>query len=196
MKKSALRLACTRCWLPRAMTALLVFGTASVLAAGPVYPPPDRVPTAVRICRAWTAARRTPERIVLEPTRRSAGVSGTAELTFAPSPFGVTVSPDGHHRYDVRIQLETIRHERDVPILIAWVATPDLSRRMKLGVLGDDLSVTGRVDWNKFLIIVTAETSPDVESWQGPVLLTGRSPSGWMHTMAGHGIFQSGYGYC
>ncbi|HEX7051096.1 MAG TPA: hypothetical protein VF188_12885 [Longimicrobiales bacterium] len=196
MKKSALRLALTPCRPTRVMTAfLLVLGTAPALTAGRAQPP-HPIPAGARICRAVDAARRTPERIVLEPTRQSLGFTGTAELTFAPSPFGVTVSPDGHHRYDVRIQLKTIRHEADVPLLIAWVATPDLSRRMKLGVVGADLTVSGRVDWNQFLVIVTAETSADVDRWHGPILLTGRSPSGRMHTMAGHGIFQSGYGFC
>lgn len=147
------------------------------------------------VCRRAPASF-DPGRIALEPTRSGIGFAGSVELRFAPSPFGVAVSPDGHHRYDLRIRVETQRRTDDLPVLVAWVVTPDLQERRKLGVIGDDLQISGRVDWNKFLIVVSAEASADADTWQGPLLLTGRSPSGWMHTMAGHGIFEAGYGFC
>lgn len=142
-------------------------------------------------CRLRAAPRLDPERIPLTPAGSDRSYSGYFEMVFASSPFGVTVSQDGHSVYDVRLQLETARRRAALPTLVAWVTTPDLDQHIKLGVVDDDMRVAGRVDWNKFLVFVTAEQSADVERWQGPILLTAMSPSGWMHTMAGHGIFES-----
>lgn len=178
---------------------------APTLVPGAVAAVPAHGPQATSMLerRAFGAAlcRRPPAffdpgRIALEPTRSGIGFAGSVELRFAASPFGVALSPDGHHRYDLRIRVETERRTDALPVLVAWVVTPDLQERRKLGVIGDDLQISGRVDWNKFLIVVSAEESADVDTWQGPLLLTGRSPSGWMHTMAGHGIFEAGYGFC
>ncbi|MGD2070011.1 MAG: hypothetical protein PVI57_15165, partial [Gemmatimonadota bacterium] len=50
----------------------------------------------------------------------------------------------------------------------------------------------GRVEWNKFLVVITLETvdDPSADAWSGPIALRGMSRSGKMHTMAGHGPFQ------
>jgi hypothetical protein len=42
-------------------------------------------------------------------------------------------------------------------------------------------------------VIITLEPSADDlgERWQGPVVLRGMSRSGMMHTMAGHGPFET-----
>jgi hypothetical protein len=52
--------------------------------------------------------------------------------------------------------------------------------------------LTGRVEWNKFLLIITAEAPGETpgDRWQGPVVMRGMSRSGMMHTMAGHGPFE------
>lgn len=176
---------------------LLAAPAAAAGARGPrATPSPALARDPVGVCRLSGAGPFDPEPIPLRPTGPSVGFSGSVILTFARSPFGVAVSPKGHHRYDLRIQLETQRRAEDLPVLVAWVMTPDLQNHMKLGVVGEDLEVSGQVAWNKFLIAVSAEESADVETWQGPLLLTGMSPSGWMHTMAGHGIFEAGYGFC
>lgn len=91
---------------------------------------------------------------------------------------------------------------------VAWVATPDLDLVVRLGTLREDGTLTGRVAFNKFLLFVTAETDADTpsadtaetrpapaadgaaERWSGPVLLSGISRSGLLHTMAGHGPFE------
>lgn len=141
-------------------------------------------------CLRPAAAVFDPERIPLMPTGEERSFSGYVELVFASSPFGVTVSRDGHSVYDIRLQLETARRPEAIPTLVAWATTPNLDQHVKLGVVDDDLRVTGRVDWNKFLVFVTAESSVNVDRWQGPILLTAMSPSGWLPTMAGHGIFE------
>jgi hypothetical protein len=61
---------------------------------------------------------------------------------------------------------------------------------IKLGTLAEDGTLEGSISLNKFLVFLTAESAADVERWSGPVLLRGSSPSGRMHSMAGHGPFE------
>lgn len=126
--------------------------------------------------------------VQLVPTAHANGAGGTVELRFAESPFGVTVTKDGHHLYDAKMITRNLRSRGDV--LVVWAATPELDRVQKLGVLDEDGALEARIAFNKFLVFVTAEASADVERWSGPILLRGISPSGRMHTMAGHGPFQ------
>ena len=130
-----------------------------------------------------------PHRVDLEGTGRAPEAAGWMDLRFGNGPYGVAVTEDGSYRYRLSI------HVSSVPptggrTLVAWAATPDLDEHVNLGPVGDDATVEGDVSWNKFLVFVTAEPSPDAERWQGPILMTGHSPSGNMHTMAGHGIFE------
>jgi hypothetical protein len=139
-----------------------------------------------------TAAKsctRAPETVRMRPTGQAPGSRGTMVLMLPASPFGVTVDPEGHQTYDVRVEIAQLRR-RDGAHHVVWAATPELDRWVRLGVLGSENHVTGHVAWNKFLVFVSEEATPDVETWAGPILLTGLSPSGRMHTMAGHGPFE------
>ena len=77
----------------------------------------------------------------------------------------------------------------------------EVDRIERLGVVEPGRAFTGRVAWNKFLVVVTLEEEDDPEAatWSGPIVLRGMSRSGMMHTMAGHGPFQqencAAYGY-
>lgn len=131
----------------------------------------------------------------------SARATGVADVTYAAtSPFGVSVSPDGSYAYDVHVSVEDLRAP-DRGVYTVWVTTSQIDRIRRVGVLGEDGTVTGRVDWNKFLVVITLEPEddPEAETWSGPVVLRGMSRSGMMHTMAGHGPFQqencAAYGY-
>ncbi len=126
--------------------------------------------------------------IRLIPTAKAAGASGVMKLVLARSPFGLTLTEDGRVVYDIRLELARLRRRPDV-VYVAWATTPDLSQRKNLGVIGEDLTVTGQADWNRFMVLVTAESTADLETWRGPILLTAISPSGWMQTMAGEEIF-------
>ena len=140
--------------------------------------------------------------IALVPTGRvpgTGGSTGTAAVAFAQSPFGIAVSPDGSYVYDLHLTLRRLPPARD-GVYTVWISTPDLKQIERVGPLGAGHRATGRVSWNKFLVIVTLE--PDAAAsakWRGPVVLRGLSRSGLMHTMAGHGPFQSEpcatYGY-
>jgi hypothetical protein len=185
------------------LIALLVTGgflgagsASSVVGASSVSESPGgEVPTpGVCVAGELPAAKASltaePPRVELDPSDASTGLEGWMELTFARSPFGVTVSPDGNYVYDLVLGVRSQRNSED-RTLVAWATTRDLDEVVKLGVLDGEMRVTGQVDWNKFLVLVTREESESVETWEGPILLTGMSPSGRMHTMRGHGIFEA-----
>lgn len=125
---------------------------------------------------------------------------GTAEVAHAPSPFTVALGDDGSYRQAVTVTLRRVKAPR-TGVLVAWVATRELDRVVRLGALGADFTARGEVDWNKFIVVVSheAEDDPEQERWAGPIALRGMSRSGLMHTMAGHGAFQqencAAYGY-
>lgn len=130
-----------------------------------------------------------PHRVELQATGRAPGAAGFMTLRFASSPDGVAVTEEGSYRYRVEVRVSSVPPAAR-GTLVAWAATPQLDRHVKLGAVGDGGPVRGEVTWNKFLVFVTDEPSPEADRWTGPVLMTGISPSGNMHTMAGHGIFQ------
>jgi hypothetical protein len=110
-------------------------------------------------------------------------------LLMRGSPYGVSVEADGRFAYEVTVEIARLRR-RGSATYVVWAATSELDQVAKLGVLGEGGRVTGAVSWNKFLVFVSEEASPDGDTWSGPILLTGLSPSGRMHTMAGHGPFE------
>ena len=131
--------------------------------------------------------------IALVTTKRVAGTGlakGTARVNFAASPFGVSVSPKGSYIYDLELQIERLAPPKK-GVLTTWVSTPELDQIKRLGTLDESFALSGRVEWNKFLVIITLEPSTEpTDTWQGPIILRGMSRSGLMHTMAGHGPFE------
>ena len=141
--------------------------------------------------------------VELVTTRRIPGTglaTGTGHVTFAASPFGVSLAPDGSYLYDVDIELADLKRPGS-GTLVAWATTTQVDQIRRLGALDDAFRTHGQVSWNKFLLVVTLEASDDPEAaeWSGPIVMRGMSRSGMMHTMAGHGPFQqencARYGY-
>ncbi|MDP2498387.1 MAG: hypothetical protein Q8W44_10445 [Candidatus Palauibacterales bacterium] len=166
-------------------TLALLGGAALVLStAGFGGPNSASGPDGAAVCEA------APHRVDLESTGNAPGASGWMDLRFGNAPHGVAVTEDGSYRYEISVHVTSVPRNRGESTLVAWAATPNLDRHLNLGAVGDDGVVEGEVSWNKFLVFVTAESSASVETWQGPVLMKATSPSGNMHTMAGHGIFQ------
>jgi hypothetical protein len=115
-------------------------------------------------------------------------------VTFSRSPYGVSVSSEGTYRVDVRLALDKLKPPKK-GTLTAWATKDDLSEVKRLGALDASFRASGQVDWNKFLLVVTLEPSPDPseaasEGWRGPVVMRGMSRSGLMHTLAGHGPYE------
>lgn len=136
-------------------------------------------------------------------TRRLPGTglaAGLGEVTFADSPFGVTLAGDGSYLLDVWLSVERLMAPRE-GVHVGWLTTPDLDTVERLGPLTEGGQLHGRARWNKFLLVVTLEPTddPDAGMWTGPVVMRGMSRSGQMHTMAGHGAFEqencAAYGY-
>lgn len=130
-----------------------------------------------------------PEVVELRPTQNAPAGRGRMTLMPADSPYGVAVDATGRQVYEIVLEVDRLRR-RPGASWVAWAATPELDRVARLGILADSARVRGRVAWNKFLVFVSEEPDPGVERWTGPILLTGLSPSGRMHTMAGHGPFE------
>jgi hypothetical protein len=136
--------------------------------------------------------------IDMVPTKRVPGTGsaeGVGKVTFAASPYGVSVSSRGTYVYDISLGLRRLKRPKQ-GFLTAWVAKSDLTEVERLGVLDENLELSGRVEWNKFLLVVTLESESgekDLEAgerWLGPVVTRGMSRSGMMHTLAGHGPFE------
>ena len=130
-----------------------------------------------------------PELVPLRPTQSAPGGRGSMTLTQPASPYGVTVNAVGNHVYNVTVQVDRLRR-RGGAVYVVWAAMPELDEYVQLGVLGESNTLTAPLSWNKFMVFISEEANLDVERWKGPVLLTGFSPSGRMHTMAGHGPFE------
>ena len=132
----------------------------------------------------------TPEVVPLSGTQSAPGSRGSMTLTQPGSPFEITVDDGGFQTFDIEIQVDRLRR-RGGAVYVAWAAKPELDEWTQLGTLGEENRLTARVAWNQFLVFVSEEASADVERWQGPIVLTGLSPSGRLHTMAGHGPFEA-----
>ncbi len=137
-----------------------------------------------------------PEFYVIElvPTGRIPGsraTTGSVDVTFAPSPFGVSLTGNGDYVRDIEINVSNLRPP-DQGSFVVWVTTPQLDRIERVGVLGDGV-LRGQVRWNKFLVVVSLEQddASSAPRWAGPIVLRGMSRSGAMHTSAGHGPFET-----
>ena len=136
-------------------------------------------------------------------TRRVPGTgnaTGVGEVAFTQSPFGIALAEDGSYHYNFTVRFERLKPARN-GVYVVWTTTPELDQVVLAGELADPVAFSGKVAWNKFLVVVTLEPAfdPDATMWTGPIVIRGMSRSGMMHTMAGHGPFEeencAAYGY-
>ncbi len=122
--------------------------------------------------------------IELDPVPALEGITATFELNRIPSPFGVNVTRDGRQVYALVLRVTglpaTSAFSGGARVWIAWMATQQLHPTRKLGVVGNGRHALPVIDWPKFLILVTAESSADVANPDGRVALRGFSPSSRM----------------
>ena len=120
----------------------------------------------------------------LDPIPALEGTTATFELNRIPSPFGVNVTRDGRQVYAPVLRVtglpEPAAFSPGARVWIVWIATQQLHPTRKLGVVGNGRHVLPAIDWPKFLILVTAESSADAEQPDGRVGLRGFSPSSRM----------------
>ncbi len=182
-------------------TAVLAGAAPATRAAAPLLPS-SRLPAR---CSASPATLDPPEYYAfpIVSTRRVPGTgqaTGLGLITFVPSPFGLSLAPDGSYVYDLVVASERLAPPREGTYVV-WVTTPSLDRVRLVGALDEQGGIRDRVQWNKFLVVVTLESrlDPEATMWRGPIVMRGMSRSGMMHTMAGHGPFETDncaqYGY-
>lgn len=134
-----------------------------------------------------------PYDIALHSTSSAPGAQGSARLVFDESPFGVAVTEDGRARYDVRISATHLPRPDSLgryAAYVAWAATPDLGKWVRLGTVRNGTSVVGPVALNKFLLVITAEPDSAAADHSGPTVLHGTSPSGWLQSFLTHPLFR------
>lgn len=118
--------------------------------------------------------------IELFPAAGIDGANGVAELRPAPSPYGVAVTPDGTHLYDVVLTLEGLPDPASLgpyTNYVAWAMPPLLDPVTRLGEVRNGRIEAGRIGLDQFIIMVTAEASPDVTERGGRLVIRGISPS-------------------
>lgn len=116
--------------------------------------------------------------LIPRPDVRAA--SGVVELGRAASPFDVAVSPDGHQRYELTFHLSGLPDPASLGpyrSYVAWLASPVLDPVVRLGPVGNGRFRLGQTDLDKFVILVSAESSATVQQRAGRLVLRGNSPS-------------------
>jgi FtsP/CotA-like multicopper oxidase with cupredoxin domain len=119
--------------------------------------------------------------IELVPTPDLRGVKGSLQLSWAPTPFGVSVSAAGNLRHDLIAEIEGLPEPEtlgEYRAYVAWATTPLLNPEIKLGEVRNGKNQRlGTIDMNQFLVLISAEESPDVTARAGRLVLRGMSPS-------------------
>jgi suppressor of ftsI len=121
--------------------------------------------------------------IELVPAAAGGDARGVVSLGRPPSPFGVTVTPEGRHVHGLSIRLEDLPDPAALgpyTTFVAWATPLVLDPVVRLGEAREGTTELGAVDFSKFLVLVSAESSPDVTERSGPLVLRGRSPSARM----------------
>ncbi len=164
---------------PLGASAAVIPSSAPALCSAPALPGPNLPYYAIDLVKTG----RVPG------TGRS---RGTAEAAFARSPFGVSIARDGTYIYDLTIGFERLKAPKQGYYTV-WLTNSQVDQVTRLGVLDQTDSVHGRVAWNKYLVVMTLEPTDDpaATKWSGPIVSRGMSRSGMMHTMAGHGPYES-----
>ncbi len=119
----------------------------------------------------------------LHATPQARGAIGSVDLGRVPSPFSVTVTPAGNHIHELTAYIEGLPAPDSFgayTTYIAWATTPFFEPVIKLGEVTNGANSLGRIEFNKFLILITAEISAAVEERTGRLVLRGRSPSLFM----------------
>ncbi|HEU4990108.1 MAG: hypothetical protein KGL93_06825 [Gemmatimonadota bacterium] len=151
---------------------------------------------ALLLIPAAARAQGGPFDIALFNTPQSPSATGQARLVFAPGVMDVAVTADGRARYDARVTIAGLPAPRTLgpyTAYVAWAVTPDLTQWHRLGAVHNGVSMVGTADFNKFLLVITAEASAAPEAHHGPVVLHGTSPSGWLQNFTTHPLFRGVY---
>lgn len=121
--------------------------------------------------------------IELTPAPDYPDIHGVATLGRAPSPFGIAVTPDGVQRFQLSLSITGLPETH--PTYLAWVTTPTFDTVIRLGPVKNGENRLAELAFNKFLVLVSAESADTVTTRRGPLILRGGSPG---TIMSPHGV--------
>ncbi len=145
------------------------------------------------VVAAFALAAEGPFDIPLFNTPKTPEAKGHARLVFAQSPFGIAVTADGRASYDVQLDISGLPDPSSLGAYshyVAWAVTPDLDKWVPLGLVVNGTTTVGHIEFNKFLLVVTAEASATPKLHSGPTALHGNSPSAWLQSFLSHPLFR------
>jgi hypothetical protein len=146
-----------------------------------------------QLVAATARAATGPFEIALFPTNTAPSARGFARLVYAPSPFGIAVTPDGHARYDAQVDASNLPRPDslgDFRGYVAWEVSTDLATWHRLGVVTNGRTTVGQAELNKFLLVITAEADSAPATRAGPTVLHGPAPSTWLQSFLNHPLFR------
>ena len=168
----------------RLLTAgvVLISGVMGLVAM--VWPRPDPVPAA-DACSEEVPDRLTPSRdlycVELIPATGVESARGHVALQFGDSPFTQAVTPDGRPRFQAVVTLSGLPPADSLGAYVryvAWAATPVMYPIERLGDVTNGTTTLGPIEFNKFVVIITAEPEGGpADEWRGRLVLRGQSPS-------------------
>jgi FtsP/CotA-like multicopper oxidase with cupredoxin domain len=106
--------------------------------------------------------------------------AGIARLVPPSTPFGVAVSAAGEQLHDILLTTWDLPDPESLgpyTTFVAWATTPQLNPEIRLGEVGREVVRLGRVPFDRFLILVTAERSASPLTRSGRLVLRGTSAS-------------------
>lgn len=134
--------------------------------------------------------------IPLKGTGTGSRLTGTATLTPARSPFGLSTTRDGHFVFEVAIVVPVLPQatafSASATTLVAWVASADLSHVERIGPVVPGVTTRGKVAMTKFMIVISAEPNAAGVKWTGPIVMRGNSASSYLTNFSGHTMFNGG----
>ena len=142
--------------------------------AGP--PVPDR-------CAEPTAETASPDLYCVELIAAPglSNISGHVLLDFVPGPFTVSVTRDGQQRYRPRFTVRGLPSPRTLDssatVYVAWATTPRFAEFVNLGTVGNGTTTLAPIDFDQFVIVISAERSAAATDRTGRLVLRGGSPS-------------------
>lgn len=130
-----------------------------------------------------------PDEFALLPAKGFEEASGHVSMRQPWSPFGISLTPDGRVMYDLTVSVRDLPPAEGASYHV-WLATKDLDQVRHVGVVTEAGSVTTRLDWSQFLVVVSRESDQPGARWSGPIVLRGHSPGAMIQPLWGHSIFQ------
>jgi FtsP/CotA-like multicopper oxidase with cupredoxin domain len=114
------------------------------------------------------------------PLTAAPGISahGAVELGWVPGPFTVAVSPAGVQRWNLLISTSgLVSSGSGKSGFVVWAAPPSLTPLVRLGALGTGTMQAGPIAFDRFLILISAESDTATREMRGRVVLRGESAS-------------------